>query len=390
MLSGPEYSDNAKKEAQEHVHAWQQHLEKDDDLLCTFLDSKQRALEDLSYEQHRPPPSRQPAVKHPETEARMVDKDKQLDTLLYALSEAKHDVDELGERAQGIHAEVAPEEGRLIQTQHEVERASKLVPARAAPVKTKSGPPVVLVMVNASTAPFGLSKDQHGAEWGETFGQGLRYQVELDVREHDIQLDDPDSSAPVAIVGLVFQNKDSLVQNLVKNEVIRLGKDWDAFQAGFQRRASNQFIDVGSAVVEEKMAGDISLEGEHYVRIYLAGVNVNILRSYCKELQPSPTSAYRKLAEKIVIVNHRETDLDRESLAESGWRVTVFRRYFASQYGLGTDQGWGFRATTPPVGPGDQNHADGDDSDGHSAILYPQEVDHRVKVGWMGKNRWEV
>lgn len=49
---------------------------------------------------------------------------------------------------------------------------------------------------------------------------------------------------------------------------------------------------------------------------------------------------------RLVLINHRESEEERDRLLESGWRVTVFRRYFGSSNGLGGDVGWGLPVTS--------------------------------------------
>ncbi|GAA5831765.1 hypothetical protein JCM11251_003871 [Rhodosporidiobolus azoricus] len=267
---------------------------------------------------------------------------------------------------------------------------------RVVGVKRVKGQPVVLVIIDASSAPFNEDRIKEGWHGGEDMGRALRSQIEEDIREHNIQLDEQDDqiNAPVpAILGIVFHAKKALVGNLIKNKVIRSEPAWNDFIEGFTSLGNNQVIDIGSHPSPPLIAplllclapnSDVKL-------IYLAGSNVEQLKEACPELADARGAFYLRAGPKLVLINHRESEEELQSLRNSsGWRVVQWRRYFSSVNGLGADSGWGFRAPSPYVGPGDQNHEEGADDNGYADLSKKTQMQadkKSVAKGW-GKKGW--
>ncbi|GAA6001095.1 hypothetical protein JCM10207_007410 [Rhodosporidiobolus poonsookiae] len=297
-----------------------------------------------------------------------------------------------------LKAKEAQEIDELSLKEEQVRRAESTAPPRAPKPVTLGTQPHIVVLIDASSAPFGEAMIQQGFGGGQDAGHRLRWEIEKDSREHDIALEDGESDQTgVGIVGIIFQHKAALVENLQKNGVIKQAKTWDDFLVGFTEVGINHVMDVGTLGAQDPMA---SLNHMASVirnvgrlpavkQLYLAGVGVDNLREACPELKPSQSAFYTDVGRKIVLINAREQDDDRELLAASGWRVTVFRRYFSSQYGLGYDLGWRFRPMTPPVGPGDQNHEDGDDENGFAQVIDKGGFKHNKNEdgGWVRANK---
>ncbi|GAA5989197.1 hypothetical protein JCM10908_001205 [Rhodotorula pacifica] len=248
-------------------------------------------------------------------------------------------------------------------------------------IPISSGPPFILVLIDASNAPFNEDFIGKGESGGRDMGQRVRWEVEKDLREHNIELEDENEEpgaqkVPPAVLTYVWHNRKALVYNLQKFKVIRSEDVWDSFVDGFMAsNPSNQVMDTDSLPIDQFMARMIRTFGrcKSLKRIYLAGIHVKTLLEACPEIDPQNLHPFFiRVGPKLVLINHRETEDQREELLGLSTRVATFLRFFSSDNGLGADLGWAFRASTPPVGPGDQNHEEGDDENGYGQVYEKQ------------------
>ncbi|GAA5835503.1 hypothetical protein JCM9279_004562 [Rhodotorula babjevae] len=221
--------------------------------------------------------------------------------------------------------------------------------------------PVILVLIDGSSAPFNEQLIRRGWEGGRDVGERVRWEVEKDLREHDIELEEGHSDSAAAkqpsVLCLFWHNRKALLYNFKQSKVISNDGAWDSFLAGFNSVPTNHALDHGEASTCAAMALVISTIGRSRAvkRIYLAGVNLEELHETLPDLRPNKATLFHvDLVPKLVLVDHRETDDARETLLTSGWRVARFLRYFSSHHGLGGDLGWAYRPSTPILGPGDQ------------------------------------
>ncbi|GAA5911776.1 hypothetical protein JCM8208_005594 [Rhodotorula glutinis] len=247
--------------------------------------------------------------------------------------------------------------------------------------------PVILVLIDGSSAPFNEQLIRRGWEGGREAGERVRWEVEKDLREHDIELEAGDGNSSAAkqpsVLCLFWHNRKALLYNFKQSKVISNDGAWDSFLAGFNSVPTNHALDHGEASTCAAMALVISTIGRSSAvkRIYLAGVNLEELHETLPDLRPNKATLFHvDLVPKLVLVDHRETDDARETLLTSGWRVARFLRYFSSKHGLGGDLGWAIRPSTPILGPGDQNHDIGADENGYEEVYEPQKF--QAEGGW--------
>ncbi|GAA5892608.1 hypothetical protein JCM6882_005658 [Rhodosporidiobolus microsporus] len=389
---------------------WQEIMQAGDTLVASLLQTNQSHfthLSSLSLPPSLPPPPPPDKLPPPTaTEGKDPEKRAAERKLATEKKEAVEKNREEAEQYRSIAAELSDQQApalcALEQTQKTVEqqraeaaREEKAVAATKggrAPVGVKRvrGQPVVLVLMDASSALFDEGCIKQGASGGKDMGSRLRWQVEEDVRKSDIQLDEEDdrANAPkAAILAFVFHAKKALVGNLVKNRVISSERTWNDFIEGFTSIGNNQVMDTGSTPSSLLLAPLLLRLGPSpdVKLIYLAGVNVDHLREACPELDRHGRAVggfYATVGPKLVLINHRESEEELQTLREqSGWRVTQFRRYFSSVNGLGADLGWGFRAPSPYIGPGDQKIEEGDDENGYADVAPSRAV-------VPGRNEW--
>ncbi|GAA5929399.1 hypothetical protein JCM3775_002331 [Rhodotorula graminis] len=238
-----------------------------------------------------------------------------------------------------------------------------------------------------SSAPFNEQLVRRGWEGGREVGERVRWEVEKDLREHDIELeeghDDTAAAKQPSVLCLFWHNRKALLYNFKQSKVSSNDGAWDSFLAGFNSVPTNHALDHGEASTCAAMALVISTLGRSSAvkRIYLAGVNLEELHETLPDLRPNKATLFHvDLVPKLVLVDHRETDDARETLLTSGWRVARFLRYFSSHHGLGGDLGWAYRPSTPILGPGDQNHDIGADENGFEDVYEPQKF--QAQGGW--------
>ncbi|GAA5970078.1 hypothetical protein JCM11641_000258 [Rhodosporidiobolus odoratus] len=288
-----------------------------------------------------------------------------------------------------INRKNAEKKQELDELNEKIKQATALAPPRPMLPAPRPMQPIILTPIDASTAPFDETLICTGWLGGNKMGDRLAWEIELDTREHDIDVDDGGSSETIKpfFTTYVFCNKKALADNLIKHEVVDSPSVFDDFLTGFASLGNNQVIDSGEKPIEPYFSYLLLSMGPTPAlkRIYLAGVNVDNLREACPQLKPSAAAFYLKTGPKIVLVNHRENDEQRDVLLTSGWRVTVFCRYFSSQHGLGGDLGWKFRPDTPPIGPGDANLEDGDNENRYAAVNAGPAIGASSGAGWTSK-----
>ncbi|GAA5927244.1 hypothetical protein JCM10213_005616 [Rhodosporidiobolus nylandii] len=383
---GEDPMDGVPPSVEQAARQWQDINAAADDLVATLLERNQCLREELKVLKSAPPPQRAALSISSEERARREALVKEQDE---RLAELTAETERVVEDIKRIDLETAEKEKEAAEKERLVQQLEATAPPRPLVQRRRPGQPVLLTLIDASTAPFDEGSMQSGRTGGRDMGSRLRWMIEQDIREHDIELDVEDPSqegARSAFLTFVFVNKDALFENLKANKVLKSRVTFDDFFGGFTQFGNNHVIDIGNQSVDEHIKDILGwlAPSPDTKRIYLAGINVEGLREVYPELKPSPSPWYRKVGPKLVLINHRDTDEQRDELAESGWRVTVFRRYFSSQNGLGGDLGWGwrFRSTTPPIGPGDANLEDGDDENGYQEVSVRPQGDTATTSGW--------
>ncbi|GAA6048932.1 hypothetical protein JCM3770_007125 [Rhodotorula araucariae] len=268
----------------------------------------------------------------------------------------------------------------------DLERAKAAAPPRPAvkeAVQTRREP-VILVLIDGSSAPFSEKFISRGWEGGAEAGAQVRWEVEKDLREHSIEIDEKnDVCAPQpAVLCFVWHNRKALVYNLKETRVISNDGEWDSFLAGFNSVSNNHAMDIGDARICVAMSRLISTVGDASAtkRIYLAGIYLEELLDSLPDLRPE---LHVEIVPKLVLIDHRETDDARDALLLSGWRVARFLRFFSSSRGLGGDLGWAYRPPSPILGPDDGNHDPGTDEQGYEEV-------YQVPTSQLGSGRSRV
>ncbi|GAA5860563.1 hypothetical protein JCM3774_006208 [Rhodotorula dairenensis] len=293
------------------------------------------------------------------------------------------DTEALRNQVEDIEAKVQARRAYLAELEARAPNITAVSRGAPCELPPTSGPPFILVLIDASNAPFNEDAIRQGEIGGRDMGQRVRWEVEKDLREHNVELDedddgdeDPGAQKPQpAVLTYVWHNRKALIYNLLQNKVIRSEDTWDRFLDGFMTVPSNQVMDSDSLRIDQYMARMLRTFGrcQSLKRIYLAGIHLESLYEACPEIKPqNGKQFFIRVGPQLVLINHRETDDQRDALLSFGGRVTTFLRFFSSDNGLGADLGWAFRASTPPVGPGDQNLEEGDDENGYGPVYEKQ------------------
>ncbi|KPV76015.1 uncharacterized protein RHOBADRAFT_53015 [Rhodotorula graminis WP1] len=152
--------------------------------------------------------------------------------------------------------------------------------------KADRSPPLVLVLINGTVAPFSDALIQKGTAGGREASSLLRGQIELDISS---------LSTEGELKGLCFLYYDRLqvIPSLERSRVISNPSTWRNFVDGFSRVTGNFIIDVAnSAPAEEHMAAVLSKVGfmSNVQQVYLAGVHPEHGVSDVVEQQPDATA----------------------------------------------------------------------------------------------------
>ncbi|GAA5996437.1 uncharacterized protein JCM10292_007607 [Rhodotorula paludigena] len=378
-----------KEEVSRRACAWQGLLTAQDDFVARLLNDEVQELGEIEHLRAQIPPTPPP---NPDLEVRM-------HAHAYQLQELRREVADWTALVEETRQKVAEAHRMRDERQQAVDRLLASAPPRPSPPKSKAapaqaGPPFILILIDASTAPFNEGAIGNGYLGGADIGARVRWEVEKDLREHNIELDEgEDEPLQPGVLCYVWHNKKALVYNLKQSRVLTRDDTWDMFMAGFSSIPNNQIMDCGEASIIDKMAAMIRTYGRfsNLKRIYLAGIHLESFLEAIPELRLQDRSSFHThVAPKMVLIDHRETDDARDVLLTSSWRVARFLRFFSSCHGLGGDLGWALRAATPIVGPGDQNHEEGDDENGYEQVIETDAIKGAgswVKVGKKGRAR---
>lgn len=178
-------------------------------------------------------------------------------------------------------------------------------------------------------------------------GERVRWEVEKDLREHNIELEDEDEEPGVqpAVLTYVWHNRKALVFNLQQNKVIRYvgshlhartirlthcrlfrSEDtWDRFLEGFMSNPSNQVMDTDSLAIDQFMARMIRTFGrcKSLKRIYLAGIHLETLYEACPEIRPQKADPFFiRVGPKMVLCVEEEILRYRHPEADDGIPLT--------------------------------------------------------------------
>ncbi|KAM0748939.1 hypothetical protein T439DRAFT_327445 [Meredithblackwellia eburnea MCA 4105] len=259
---------------------------------------------------------------------------------------AKHRVNVLETALEG--------QGRAVPQHTPVVRASPATVSSHRQQQSKnSAAPIILVLIDGSSAPFADSLLSQGKTGGTQAASQVRWEVEKDLRAFNVDIDEDDEdSSPPEVVTYVFYDQDALAKVLLQSQVITNPKTLRDFALAFNSGPTNQMIDIGETSTGTKIATLLKLlvPARSVKRCYVAGVHPSTIFNLVPELEyneydvEKQKSALGKLThEKIIIINHREWEGDREDLAAYCWRIAVFARFFSPNSGLGGD--WGFKAS---------------------------------------------
>lgn len=259
------------------------------------------------------------------------------------------------EHLEQTNRELNAKLGRAVQEIHR--RAPPNPVATPLPPVTRYGPPAssnssvpfILVLIDGSSAPFSDASISGGQSGGSEAATQVAWEVEKDMRAFDIPIESDDTNEPPLVLTIIWYNKSALVYALSSAKVIRDMEQFDDFVYAFNRSPLSFMMDIGENQVEPKMGACINLLGPlpGCKRVYCVGVHPIALTSACPYLVPRDTHTLQarrlsRIIPKLVVVNHRESEADRIELMKSGWRVTVWSRFFSGNSGLGGDWGWSF------------------------------------------------
>ncbi|KPV76031.1 uncharacterized protein RHOBADRAFT_53031 [Rhodotorula graminis WP1] len=152
--------------------------------------------------------------------------------------------------------------------------------------KADRSPPLVLVLINGTVAPFSDALIQKGTAGGREASSVLRGQIELDTSSLSTEGD-------VKLLCFLYYDRLQVIPSLERSRVISNPSTWRNFVDGFSRVTGNFIIDVAnSAPAEEHMAAVLSKVGfmTNVQQVYLAGVHPEHGVSDVVEQQPDATA----------------------------------------------------------------------------------------------------
>ncbi|BGP46205.1 hypothetical protein JCM10450v2_002045 [Rhodotorula kratochvilovae] len=308
---------------QDLLDEWTSALEGTDAFVARLIDD-QRALARQIEEAAWAPP-RQP---DPQAEQRAQEQQRVIDALREEI-EQYHTINaELEYSAQDLARKIEERSAA-------VARAKAAAPPRPATSEAVQGrrEPVILVLIDGSSAPFSEKFVSRGWEGGAE-------------AEHNIDIDelgDPNAPQP-AVLCFLWHNRKALVFNFKDTKVLSNDGQWDSLLAGFVSVANNHAMDIGDASACASISQVITTVGRSPAtkRIYLAGINLEELYGALPDLRPNKASILHvDIVPKLVLIDHRESDDTRETL---------------------------LTPPSPIIGPGDQNHDPGADEYGHEDV----------------------
>ncbi|GAA5929459.1 hypothetical protein JCM3775_002346 [Rhodotorula graminis] len=152
--------------------------------------------------------------------------------------------------------------------------------------KADRSPPLVLVLINGTVAPFSDALIQKGTAGGREASSLLRGQIELDISSLSTE-------GEVKVLCFLYYDRLQVIPSLERSRVISNPSTWRHFVDGFSRVTGNFIIDVAnSAPAEEHMAAVLSKVGfmSNVQQVYLAGVHPEHGVSDVVEQQPDATA----------------------------------------------------------------------------------------------------
>ncbi|GAA5916776.1 hypothetical protein JCM8208_004038 [Rhodotorula glutinis] len=135
--------------------------------------------------------------------------------------------------------------------------------------KADRSPPLVLVFINGTVAPFSDALIQKGTAGGREASSLLRGQIEFDISSLSTE-------GEVQILCFLYYDRLQVIPSLERSRIISNPSTWRNFVDGFSRVTGNFVIDVAnSAPAEEHMAAVLSKGGfmSNVQQVYLAGVH---------------------------------------------------------------------------------------------------------------------
>ncbi|PRQ73945.1 hypothetical protein AAT19DRAFT_15512 [Rhodotorula toruloides] len=170
------------------------------------------------------------------------------------------------------------------------------------------GPPVTLVLINGSVAPFADKLIQAGKDGGKKASEMLREEVQLERGTA------AESESEVMV--WIWYNRQDLLARLQADRVITVPSTWHNFSQGFARIVGNMLVDVDRNSVAEHMTAILTKFGfmGNVEKIYIAGVHpgMTILPLVPQDEEGSPEELDKAFEEvvlpKVVLVDHRPNE----------------------------------------------------------------------------------
>ncbi|BGP38111.1 hypothetical protein JCM10450v2_002042 [Rhodotorula kratochvilovae] len=240
--------------------------------------------------------------------------------------------EELAAEERGFRDEIKARSSRLTKAREIAAAARPLPPAPETPAKDAFvGNPYVLCLINGSNALFNEGPVSQGRNGGEDVAARLRWEIEKDLRTHDVELEEGEQAVRAGILTFLLHDKVQVVKHLLRTRTIASAETWDAFLAGFGSTANNQCVDVVGGVEGDLATLLLTIgSASGLKRIYIVGAQLDRLYEVCPALLPSDVAFGVDVGPKIVLVNASESDEERDLLQTSGWRVTIFPRFFGA------------------------------------------------------------
>ncbi|KAK4699630.1 hypothetical protein P7C70_g6630, partial [Phenoliferia sp. Uapishka_3] len=186
-----------------------------------------------------------------------------------------------------------------------------------------AGPPYILVLIDGSSAPFNDGLVEQGASGGFQAASQIRWEVEKDIRVHDIPIDPDDEYGEAAEV------------------VISSPATWESFTNAFNSGPLSHILDIGETPVETKFAALLKILSptQTLKRIYLAGILPASLIVALPEIQhPDVNTGSQtrrrelngtRVSDKIILINTKESTRENDALLKYQWRIVKFERFFS-------------------------------------------------------------
>ncbi|GAA6032546.1 hypothetical protein NBRC10512_004408 [Rhodotorula toruloides] len=288
------------------VEQWRELLTSQDEFVANLLANKlalQNRLEEVRKER-----------KDLEASTVTQQEDREEVARLARLRELEDEVEKYRNEYQDLNKAIDEDQSRLAflesqrkeaaERREEAKRESK--PGRK--TVRRVGPPVTLVLINGSVAPFADKLIQAGKDGGKKASEMLRNEVQLD-RGTAVE-----SESEVMV--WVWYNRQDLVARLQADRVITVPSTWHNFSQGFARIVGNMLVDVDRNSVAEHMTAVLTKFGfmGNVEKIYVAGVHpgMTILPLVPQDEEGSPEELDKAFEEvvlpKLVLIDHRPNE----------------------------------------------------------------------------------